>query len=155
MSTEIINTLNDLLQLDIDAVNAYEQALKQIDNSDIHSNIESFRQDHLRHIMDLKEIIRKHSGSPVQSTPDLKGYLLEGFTALRSVTGTKGALSAMEANEKITSKNYGDALQEDILFPADVKELLLKNFADETRHLEYITNALKNWKPIYDVVKPK
>ena len=49
-------------------------------------------------------------GNPPKRSVDLKGLLLEGFTALRSVTGTEGALKAMQSNEKTTNKKYQEAL---------------------------------------------
>jgi demethoxyubiquinone hydroxylase (CLK1/Coq7/Cat5 family) len=72
----------------------------------------------------------------------LKGYLIEGFTALRSMTGTEGALKAMRTNEKITNKNYDKALSQDL--PADVAAIVRRNRDDERRHLEYIETALSN-----------
>lgn len=150
MITEITRVLNELLQLDIDAANAYDEALKHIDNRNIYKNIESFRQDHLRHINDLTRFIKKYGGTPVTPAPDLKGFLIEGFTTLRSYTCTQGALDAMQSNEKTTTKNYNHALQKNFEFPHDVKDLLRKNFMDESRHLDYITNTLKDWKKIYE-----
>jgi rubrerythrin len=150
MTTEITKVLNDLLQLDIDAVNAYDLALKHIDDRNVYKTIRGFRQDHLQHMSDLTKFIKKYDGIPIEYSPDLKGYLIEGITILRSVTDTKGALNAMESNEKITTKNYNGALQENLEFPNDIKDLLLKNFMDENRHLEYITNTLKNWKKVYE-----
>lgn len=137
-----IKKLSELVQLDIDAVNAYETALKQIDHQEIHQSIELFRQDHLRHIRDLNDLIVKMGGTPVEFTKDLKGYLIDGMTALRSVTGTKGALKAMETNEVITNKNYSEAVEECSNLPEEALVLLRQNYADEKRHLAFIREAL-------------
>ncbi|MCD6026492.1 MAG: hypothetical protein K0R08_1011 [Solimicrobium sp.] len=139
-----IKKLRDMCQLDIDAVNAYETALKKIDDKEIHNAVEQFRQDHLRHVEELNNLIRKLGGTPTEFTKDLKGYLIEGMTALRSVTGTKGALKAMETNEFITNKNYAEAVRENTDFPEEGRALLQKNYADEKRHLAYIQATLKN-----------
>jgi len=138
-----IKKLSDLAQLDIDAVNAYETALKKIDDKETHNTISQFRQDHLQHVEELNSLIRKLGGKPVEFTQDLKGYLIEGMTALRSVTGTKGALNAMEMNEIITNKNYSEATQENTNFPDEVCALLKKNYADEQRHLTFVRQALQ------------
>ena len=139
-----IRKLSDLAQLDIDAVNAYEVALKKIDDKGAHNAINQFRLDHVRHVEELNNLIRKLGGKPVEFTKDLKGYLIEGMTALRSVTGIKGALKAMETNEIITNKNYSEAVQEAAHFSDEVDALLKKNYADEQRHLTFIRETLKH-----------
>jgi len=97
---DVIKMLKDLCQLDIDAIFSYEQALEKIDDQKIYHEIESFRQDHLRHVNDLNTMLEKLGETPLNITKDFKGFLIEGFTALRSITGTEGALHAMEGNEK-------------------------------------------------------
>lgn len=146
MTKEIVKVLSDLTQLDIDAVYAYEEALKQIDDQEVYRNIESFRTDHLQHIQDLSKLIEYYGETPPSPTKDLKGYFIEGMTMLRSLTGTKGALSAMESNEKTTNKNYKTALEENPNLPGDVVFLLNKNYEDEKRHLEYIQRTLQKLK---------
>jgi uncharacterized protein (TIGR02284 family) len=141
-TNQIIEVLNDLIQLDIDAVNAYEQAIKRIDVPQVGADLEQFKADHERHIDDLSEAVRELGGEPPDRSPDLKGFLLEGFTALRSVTGTEGALKAMRTNEKATNARYDDALREEL--PADIEALVRQNREDERRHLEYIERALDN-----------
>lgn len=138
-----VKRLCDLAQLDIDAVNAYETALKKIDDKLIYQTVDQFRQDHIRHIDELNNLVVKMGGEPVELTKDLKGYLIDGITALRSVTGTKGALKAMETNEVITNKNYLDAVTELANLPEEALTLIRKNYADEQRHLTFIREALK------------
>src|SRR5690606_9370068 len=105
MATDnVISTLNDLIQLDVDAVNAYEQAIERIDIPQVAADLEQFKGDHQRHIEELSAEVMRLGGEPPDRSPDLKGYLLEGFTALRSVTGTEGALKAMRSNEVTTNK---------------------------------------------------
>src|SRR5690625_4396391 len=107
---EIIERLNSLIQLDVDAVGAYDQAIERIDTPSIQSDIMRFRDDHKRHITDLSTLVERLGGKPVEASPDFKGFLIEGFTALRSITGTEGALKAMKGNEELTNKRYEDAL---------------------------------------------
>jgi uncharacterized protein (TIGR02284 family) len=143
LDTNVIEVLSDLVQLDVDATYAYEQALKQIDDKKIYADIEGFRDDHLRHIDELSALIKELGGTPPDKSRDLKGFVIEGFTALRSVTGTKGALSAMEGNEKLTNKNYQSAIDDNPDFSTRVMNLLKKNYGDEQRHLHYIQSTLK------------
>ncbi len=66
--------------------------------------------------------------------------LLQGITALRSATGTEGALKAMETNEKKTNEEYQKA--QDWSVPADVRAVLARGLDDEQRHLAYVQSEL-------------
>ena len=143
---KILNILTDLAQLDIDAVYAYEQAIEQINEVEVRENIMSFRDDHNRHIDELGDMIVKKGGLVPERKRDFKGFVIEGFTALRSMTGTYGALRAMEINEKTTNRNYKSALDENPDLPEDVIALLEKNYSDERRHLAYIQNTVLKLK---------
>jgi uncharacterized protein (TIGR02284 family) len=137
---EIINGLCKLVQLDIDAVEAYTQAIEKIDPEPIRNSLIKFRSDHQQHITNLSAKIKELGDNPPQNA-DLKGLLLEGVTKLRSITGTEGALSAMRMNEKITNKTYAEALEQD--WPADIMALIQNNANDEQGHLSYIEQALE------------
>ena len=131
-----ISVLNDLIQLDFDAVQAYKQAIEKIDDVVARSDLEVFQADHQRHIVELSQAVRMMGGEPEKVGRDLKGLLLEGLTALRSVTGTLGALRAMRTNERLTNRAYERALQEKL--PSAAREVVLKNREDERRHLASI-----------------
>jgi rubrerythrin len=145
-NTDLGKRLVALAQLDIDAVRAYTQAIEKIDVEAIRGRLENFRRDHERHIVDLTPHIRRLGEQAPENTPDLKGYFIEGMTALRSITGTEGALKAMRMNEQLTNARYEAALQSDM--PADVRTLVQKNREDERRHLKYIEQCLsdESWK---------
>ncbi len=138
----MINDLENLVKLDIDASRAYDDAIRNIDHMGIRDSLAMFKDDHDRHIARLSEAISAMGGTPPSMSPDLKGFFIEGFTSLRSMTGTEGALKAMLTNEKLTNKRYEKALESD--FSEDILELIRQNREDERRHLEYIQEALTN-----------
>lgn len=140
----VIDKLTDLMQLDIDAVEAYDQALKNIKSADIHAQISQFRADHVQHIEALSALIKQYGGIPPERTKDFKGFLIKGMTAIQSVMGEKAALQAMKMNEKLTNSMYERALED--TYPADVLELLRKNFRDEKQHLAYINSCLDRYR---------
>lgn len=137
----MIKKLKNLIKLDIDAKNAYNQAIDHVDDPAISSAFQKFRDDHNRHVEEISKVVREYGGEPPKMSPDFKGYLIEGFTSLRSVSGTSGALKAMKTNEKMTNKKYSDAQNWDV--PADVKEILQRNFQDEKNHLTFIEEKIK------------
>ena len=139
-STDMIKNLSSLVQLDIDASHAYDQAIEQIDTLSIRNELIKFRGDHERHIDELSALIRKLGGTPPERSRDFKGYLIEGFTALRSSTGTEGALKAMQGNEKLTNKQYDKARSYDLT--PEAKTLVERNYLDEVAHLKYIESVL-------------
>jgi uncharacterized protein (TIGR02284 family) len=137
---QVIERLESLMQLDHNAVQAYEQAIARIDIPAVREKLEEFRADHERHIVDLDVSIRQLGGEPEELSRDLKGTLLEGFTALRSVAGTEGALKAMKTNEQLTNRQYDDALSLDL--PQEIREVLERNRDDERRHLAFIDASI-------------
>lgn len=138
---EIAKKLSSLVQLDIDAVYAYKEAIEKIDEPQVREHLTMYRQDHERHISELSVEIRRFGETPPEFSLDFKGYLIKGFTSLRSATGTKGALKAMHTNEKLTNKEYEAAKYWDL--PPDLKQMIALAREDERRHLEYIERALE------------
>ena len=139
---EMIEKLTDLVKLDIDAVHAYGQAIKHIDISDVREQVVKFQGDHERHVTNLSEAIRLLGGQPPEFSRDFKGYLLEGFTALRSMTGTEGALKALKSAEEMTNKKYSEARSWNV--PMDVLSIIQGNYEDEQRHLSYVNQCISD-----------
>jgi uncharacterized protein (TIGR02284 family) len=140
MYENITTVLNDLIQLDIDAVHAYGQAIDNIDDASVRARLQEFQNDHERHVTELTQSVREHGGTPVEHKRDFKGFLIEGMTAIRSATGTKGALKAMKTNELLTNRSYDKALAEDLA--PRVRDLVMRNRDDERRHLQFIESVL-------------
>jgi len=145
-SKETVKKLGSLVKLDTDAEHAYGQAIDEIKEANIRDTLIRFRDDHKRHVAELSVAIRELGETPPEHKRDVKGFLLEGFTAIRSKTSTEGALKAMHSNEKLTNKNYNKARQWDV--SPSIKALLERNYEDERRHIQFIENALetKLWK---------
>lgn len=137
---ELIEQLESLIKLDIDAIHSYDQAIKRIDQPRFKDKLTTFQADHRRHVDSLSAKLRELGEAPPAFSPDFKGFFLEGFTALRSMTGTKGALEAMETNERLTTSRYEKASGLD--FPTDVAMLIRENLSDEQRHLAFIREAI-------------
>lgn len=136
----VLNLLYALAQLDIDATHAYGKAIARIGLRDVQEDLLIFQREHEKHAILLSETILNLGGTPPAFTRDLKGVLMEVATALRSATGTEGALKAMRLNEIVTNRAYDVAMQRDL--PAAIVEILQANREDERRHLKYIENAI-------------
>lgn len=136
---ELCKELCDLIQLDIDAVVAYETAIREVDVIGIREQLEAFKQDHERHISQLSAVVHQFGEKAPERKPDFKGFLIQGFTAIRSATGIEGTLKAMKSNEELTNRTYQKALSLDL--PHDVMSIVQRNYADEQRHLR----AIEGW----------
>ncbi len=137
---EIASRLKRLAQLDIDAVHAYGQAIKHIDMPDVREHCTRFQGEHERHVTDLSGIIRRLGEEPPEFSRDFKGFLLQGFTAIRGLTGTEGALKALKTGEEMTNKKYSEALSWEM--PLDIVSFIQRNYEDEQRHLHYVNQAI-------------
>ena len=137
----LIAALSNLVQLDIDAVHAYDQVLKEIDDPIIKDRLLKFQDEHRKHIGGLSKHIEDLGGHPPKPSQDFKGYVIEAFAAIRSFTGLKGALKAMKITEDISNRYYGEVVSWEA--PSEVKEVLRTYFSEEKIHLDYITSNLQ------------
>jgi uncharacterized protein (TIGR02284 family) len=135
-----IQSLQDLIHLDMDAINAYQKAIDACEHESVSSKLREFQGDHRRHVTDLTaELLRLGEKADVRT--DIKGFFIEGFTALTSL-GTRSALVSMKGNEHLTTSKYKAALELQDL-PQSAKDLLKRNYSDEARHLKWIEDALE------------
>jgi uncharacterized protein (TIGR02284 family) len=140
VSEKLINRLNDLLMLDHDAVDAYEQAIDRLKSVVCREKLREFQNDHRRHIVDLRKCIQDLEGVP-KDRGDAKGFFIKGMTAIQSMMGDEMALKAMQTNERLTNKKYQEAL-DDQSIADDARLIVTRNRADEARHLDWINVAL-------------
>jgi uncharacterized protein (TIGR02284 family) len=138
---KLIEKLNDLIALDIDAVNAYDAAIKRIQAADVRDRLRSFQMDHERHIRDLSGCVVDLHGKPRQKA-DAKGFFLKSFTAITAMMGDKAALTAMKGNEQLTNRGYDKALEEN--WPPAVRTVIERNRADERVQLAFIDELLQS-----------
>src|SRR5687768_7194131 len=96
---KMVEELNELLQVDLDAVGAYQAAIDAIRELEIKDQLRLFQRDHERHVAELSDLVRKNNGTPRQK-PDLQGMLRRGFTKVAGLVGAEACLRAMLSNEK-------------------------------------------------------
>ena len=142
----VVKKVNSLIQLDIDAIHLYKSAIDKLDTKAIKNQLTLFQSDHENHVRRFSEAVQRLGGIPPEYKKDIMGHLLNSLTAIRSITGTEGALKAMQSNEKLTNKTYETALTFE--FPVDIMNIVRQNREDERRHLEYIENCLaqRTWE---------
>jgi hypothetical protein len=133
--------MSNLVRLEIDAVHASGQVVKEVDDPIIKERRLKFQEAHRYHISGLVKHIENLSGQPPERSQDFKGYVIEAFAAIRSYTGLKDALKAMRTTEDITNRYYGEVVSWEA--PSEVKESLRTYFSEEKIHLDCIISNLQ------------
>ncbi len=140
--SEVLEGLNDLLQLDHDAIGAYEIAIEKLDDRDHADQIRGFKADHERHIRDLNETIRALGGTPTNE-PHATGPFKQGMQSLGALGGDKGILLAWRTNELQVRTKYDGYASKANFWPAEVKRLVDRNALDEERHYRWVADTLQ------------
>jgi uncharacterized protein (TIGR02284 family) len=147
-TNKAIEVMNDMLQLDLDAILAYDEAIHACDVDEIKTRLREFRGDHERHVRDLSLAVRTYGGQPKEKR-DIKGFFIQGFTKMMS-RGDRSALMTMRANEELTNRSYAAALKHEL--PHEVRTLLEQNYNDERRHLQWIKDAIS--RSAWEIERP-
>jgi len=137
----LVDVLNDLIQLDYDAIAAYEAAIERIDDDAMREQLREFLQDHRRHTQNLAAIVERSGGEPA-TEGDAMRYVTKGKVLVGSLLGDHGILLAMKTNEDETVARHWEALAIGGL-DAAAKSTLEANLADERRHRAWFAAMLE------------
>jgi rubrerythrin len=140
-TSEVLDGLNDLLQLDHDAIGAYEIAMEKLEDRDAASQIAGFLRDHERHVRDLNELIQGLGGVP-KNEPHATGPLKEALQSIGGLAGDKGILMAWRTNELQVRTKYDMYASRANQWPHDVKRVIDRNALDEERHYQWVSDSL-------------
>jgi ElaB/YqjD/DUF883 family membrane-anchored ribosome-binding protein len=138
---EVLDGLNDLLQLDHDAIAAYDVAIEKLEDRDHADQIAGYRRDHERHIRELNQLILNLGGTP-KNEPHLTGPFKTAMQSLGGLAGDKGILLAWRTNELQVRTRYDSYASKAMLWPPDVKRVVDGAALDEERHYEWVAGVL-------------
>ena len=134
--------LEDLVQLDYDAADAYQAAIDRLEDARLRNTLAEFKRDHLRHITELGDILSSMGRTPPKEG-DMKALLTKGKVVIAALMGDESILQAMRTNEADTNTAYERAVQFKGL-QANTREVLQRGLEDERRHCEWILEQLKH-----------
>jgi uncharacterized protein (TIGR02284 family) len=141
---DIADLLNSLIELDFDAVEAYEAAIERLDDENDKAKLSEFKGDHERHVRDLQPLVEE-LGEKAAQKADVKHVLTKGKVVLASLAGDRMIMLAMKTNEDDTNTAYERAVgRTDI--PSHIHSVLERNRDDERRHREYIEGRLEAYE---------
>jgi rubrerythrin len=138
---ELVAELNDLLQLDHDAVQAYTIAIDSVENRSYGETLRQFRADHERHITELSNLIRARGGQPARGGHVTTGIFKLALQQLGRAGGDRGIVLAFETNERQVRDKYWRQAERPHEPP--VAAVLRRAAADEERHYSWATETLK------------
>jgi bacterioferritin (cytochrome b1) len=135
--------IKELIELDYDAVEAYEAAISRLKNTGYKEHMQKFKKDHERHVTELNEILLAHGEQQVTG-PSAKQWLTKGKVVLSDMVGDDiTILKAMLTNEEDTNKAYERANNHEKKWDSALK-VLAKGLDDERHHKKWIETALKD-----------
>ena len=137
----LVATLNDLIQLDHDAVQSYTLALALITDSARHEVLSGFRADHERHVRELAALVRAHGGVPIHLPHIPTGPFKLAMQATGAVAGDHGVLLAFKTNEGQVRERYRRALDES--WPPEAQTVVARAAHDEDVHYEWVMQELE------------
>lgn len=140
-TAEILEGLNDLLQLDHDAVGAYQIAMEKLHDRDHADQIAGFRRDHERHIRELNELIAELGGTP-KNHPHATGPFKLALQSLGGLAGDKGVLMAFRTNELAVRTKYDSYASKANHWPTNIKRVIDACALDEERHFRWVSDVL-------------
>lgn len=140
--SEIVDGLNDLLQLDHDAIGAYDIAIEKLQDRDHASQIQGFRRDHERHSQELNGLIAALGGQ-AKNEPHFTGPFKAGLQSLAGLGGDRGLLVAFRSNELQVRTKYDMYAARANHWPANVKRVVDQAALDEERHYRWVADALQ------------
>lgn len=133
--------LNDLLQLDRDAVQAYTLAEKALQSDAHRVAIVRFRGDHERHIDELTRLITARGGTPA-ALPHLSSSPFKlSAQGLGDLGSDTTVLLAFKSNERLSRDKYQRAANQP--YPFDVRSVLEGGAEDEAAHYAWVQETLE------------
>lgn len=138
-SEDIVKNLNDLIELDYDAIAAYQAAIERLEDNNYKAQLTLFMQDHENHIAALSQLVSQEGGAPA-SKGDMKVILTKGKVVIANLAGDEAILKAMLMNEEVTNKSYEKEVKKGYRQP--IQAILMDHLDDERRHKEWLEVAL-------------
>ena len=154
MSTNenLVETLNDLVQINNDRIEGYEKAAEETKDIDVDLKAIFFKmaEESIKYKTELVNEISKLGGEPATGTTGLgKIYRVwMDVKATFAANDRQSVLEACEFGEDAAQKAYRDALDSDTEIPADTRQLITAQQASLKTSLDII----KKYKDMHKAV---
>ncbi|MDP3533676.1 MAG: DUF2383 domain-containing protein [Alphaproteobacteria bacterium] len=136
LESEFIKAIKDIIELDYNAIAAYEAAIDRLEKEETKQALQDFKKDHERHVEELSSFIKSKNEDP-PTGPSLKSAFTKGKVMLANLIGDMTILMAMKSNEIDTNIAY-ERINNCPNIPEEVSDLLKQGLEDERRHLAWL-----------------
>lgn len=133
---DFADAVKALVELDYDAVEAYEAAINRMTKEAYKSQLQKFKEDHQRHIRELNVVLKAHNKEEINA-PSAKQWLTKGRVVLGGLIGDTSILQAMHSNEEDTNDAYEKMNTHEGKWK-DAEDVLKRGLEDEKRHKKWI-----------------
>ncbi|HEX8362359.1 MAG TPA: ferritin-like domain-containing protein [Longimicrobium sp.] len=137
----LVAALNDLLQLDHDAIASYQVAIDALSTETLKRKLRQFKREHQRHVTEIAELVTARGGTPVRAPHVSTGMLKLAVQALGAAGGDRAVLLAFRTNEWESANKYGRAAGR--RFPPAVREVVRRGAEDEAKHYRWAVETLE------------
>ncbi len=141
MQDDFGSALKSLVELEYDAVEAYDAALNRLDNKEYKMSVASFMEDHMRHIKEVSELLKKHNEASPSGPSLAKQWITKGKVVLGNLVGDTAILMALRSNEIDTNTAYERLKIHEHIW-SDAKEIVTRGLLDEHRHKKWLESVL-------------
>jgi hypothetical protein len=138
---DFATALQELVELDYDAIEAYEAAIEKLENPEYKMMMQEFKDDHRRHVQEIGEILTAH-GKTVPKSADAKKWLTKGKVMIAALMSDISILSAMQSNEVDTNTAYENVNSHEGKW-IDIEDILKRGWEDEKRHKAWLDSIVK------------
>jgi rubrerythrin len=142
MQSNLLDAIYDLIELDLDAIEAYKVAINNLQRPEFKSKLNEFMHDHKNHVRDLSGFLRKQGKKPPLE-PSTKQWLTKGKVVLANIFGDNAIIKAMISNEEDTNTAYERMCHRDDL-NTECKNILTSGLDDERRHKKWLEDNLQD-----------
>jgi hypothetical protein len=139
---QIVYKVRALMQVEVDALRAFDEAMRVIDHAATCARLASFRADHLQHLRDLIHGTQVEIGV----TLDVPAPDPDSVVTVGRADDTRKALCALRISKWVTLRVYDDAAARGL--PGALREAAVRHRRDEARHLAWLDQALatRSWE---------
>lgn len=140
MQENFLDAVSDLIELDYDAIEAYNAAIEKLENGNYKDKLRIFRDDHKRHVQEFSDFLKSQGKMP-PAGPSGKQWITKGKVVLAQLLGDNTILKAMSSNEEDTNEAYRRMYERKDKHP-DTEKILKKGLEDESKHKAWIDEIL-------------
>ncbi|WP_119677951.1 ferritin-like domain-containing protein [Indioceanicola profundi] len=136
----VLARLNDLLQLECDALASYHLAITLLRSPEHRAPMQDFLADHERHVRDLTAMIHGRGSLALRLPHIPTGMFKVAVQAAGALGDERAVLLAFRANEQQARDKY--AREAGMNQPPEVAALLSRHADDEARHFDWVCATL-------------